>query len=417
MKSLFGMEQNGVFGSRIRKNWKPVATLHIGLRESNFGDILNGSLEYENQPVFVCSEKGEVIASFSPDVITGTEFLDEKLFKEIISELKPYTYRNTESGKTSLILTVKSDVSDWVVTSVIYPKEIYQSIKSSRTIFYLVIPFFTVFLFLLSYVFTRRFTKPLKNLSMKIADIGDDMNDLSGEDSRTEEIDLIVNSFNTMTTRIRKLMEDIKVHEKEKRKAYLQALELQLTPHFLYNALNTISWMADINGQENIREITRALTFFLKEVTTEDSGFISLEKEINLLSEYAVIQKYRYIDFNLIIKIPEELLHLYIHKMMLVNLMENNYHGFRQDSKNEIRVTAVKEGKKLVVKFRDNGAGFNPEEISTGILSNRRSIGLQNTEKRIHLYHGKGYGMKIDSSPGNGCSVTISLPVMDEPVE
>jgi sensor histidine kinase YesM len=419
VKSLFGMEQYGTFGSRhIRKDWKPIATLHIGLRDTFFfGDFFGGINSDLNQPFFVCTRNGVIIASSGSSLSPGTELFNKEEFLRIVSGPQPYSYANVETGDESLVLTVTSVESGWVIATFLYPREISDSIRVVRNIFSVTIPLFALFLLLLSFVLTSRFSRPLRDLSATMANIGNEIRELPVDDSQVKEIQLLCESFNTMTERIKKLMEDAKTQEKEKRRAYVQTLQLQLTPHFLYNALNTIGWMAEINGQENIREITRALISFLKEVSAIDSGFVQLGKELDLLSDYAVIQRYRYTDFELSFDVPDELRSLFIHKMMLVNLMENSIiHGFRdRNERNTIRVHAERRGKRLTILFEDNGSGFNPEELRKRPRSQNASIGLRNTQKRIRLYHGHSYGLKIESEPGEGCRITISLPVMNDP--
>jgi sensor histidine kinase YesM len=279
------------------------------------------------------------------------------------------------------------------------------------------IPFFALFLLSLSFVLTRRFSRPLTELSATLSNVGTDFHKIDVDTSQTREVQILCESFNTMTERIQDLMQTTRNQEKEKRRVSLQTLQLQLTPHFLYNSLNTIGWMAQINGQENIREITRALISFLKEVSAVDSGFVQLGKELSLLEDYAVIQRYRYTDFELTIDAAQELRPLYVHKMMLVNLMENSIvHGFRdRNNANRITVRARRRGDRLTIVFSDNGCGFDPEELKKIPRSPNDSIGLRNTRKRIRLYHGTGYGMRVRSGMGDGCTVTISIPVLTEP--
>lgn len=421
VKSLFGMEQNGIFGSRhIRKNMKPIATLHLGLREAFFfGDLFSNTTTDENQPFVVCSTDGTIIASTGSPYAPGTKLFPEETLKAIALAPQPYSSPIDERGGERLVLTAVSRESGWVIATFLSRKRISDDIAAVRRIFYAIIPLFAIFLFCLSFVLTRRFSSPLSELSATLATIGGDIREIPVDESQTKEIQLLCESFNAMTARIRELMQNAKLQEKEKRRVYMQTLQLQLTPHFLYNALNTIGWLAQINGQENIRQITRALISFLKEVSSIDSGFIQLGRELDLLSDYAVIQRYRYTDFALTIEVAEGLRSLYIHKMMLVNLMENSViHGFRDRAEgNAITVRAEKKAKRLTIFFADNGSGFDPRELKKPHRSPNASIGLHNTKKRIRLHHGSGYGMKIDSAVGAGCRITISIPVMSEPLE
>ncbi len=419
VKSLFGMEQYGVFGSRhIRKNWMPIATLHIGLRDTFFfGDFSDGGggSDSQGQPFFVCDEDGIIIATTGSSLKPGDRLLSRDEFSRVRSSPEPLRCVDPASGIESLALGVSSQESAWTVTTLLYPKEIARNVRVVMNIFSVAIVIFALYLLSISIFLTRRFSQPLRDLSSTIGSLGHELRALPVSDGQTTEIRLLCESFNTMTERIRKLMEEVKAEEKAKRRVYMQTLQLQLTPHFLYNALNTIGWMADMNGQVNIREITRALSSFLKQVSAIDSGFILLGEELDLLEDYAVIQRYRYTDFELRFDVSEELRSLYVHKLMLINLMENSVvHAFSEGSaRNIIRVKARREDGRLTIRFSDNGSGFDTAEFKRRPRSRNTSIGLRNTLKRIRLYHGENYGMKLRSSPGKGCTVIITLPAMD----
>ncbi len=419
VKSLFGMEQNGIFGSRhIRKDMKPVATLHLGLREAIFfGDFFSSVQTDERQPIVVCNPDGVVIASTGRSYPPGSRLFLGQTLEEIRRGPQPYAYR-TDVGE-QLVLTTASTESGWVIATFFSRRKILDDIRPIWVLFYAAIPLFAIFLFSLSIVLTRRFSRPLSDLSATLASVGSDLREIPVDTSETREVQMLSESYNAMTRRIRDLMQKVRQREKERRRAHLQTLQLQLTPHFLYNALDTIGWLARMNGQENIRDITRALVAFLKEVSAIDSGFITLGRELDLLSDFAVIQRYRYTDFELALEVPEELRGLYVHKMMLVNLMENSVtHGFRDHREgNAITVRAERTNSRLVIHFADNGAGFDPAELKRARGTPSASIGLRNTRKRIKLYHGPGSGLKIDSAVGAGCRIVISIPVMREPPE
>lgn len=203
----------------------------------------------------------------------------------------------------------------------------------------------------------------------------------------------------------------------------MQTLQLQLTPHLLYNSLNTIRWMAQINGQENIKRITLALSKYLRSLSDIESEYIPLRKEAELLEDYVVIQKFRYRDFTICNHIPESLMDYRIHKLMVVNLVENSIiHGIADiPEPGVITVTASLEEHKLSVTVADNGVGMSPAMIeaitsSTTHMSGNAETGanhtgLRNIQDRLQLYHGSRCSLSIQSTEGEGCSITITLPI------
>ena len=146
--------------------------------------------------------------------------------------------------------------------------------------------------------------------------------DVQVDVSQDDEIKQLSIGFNAMTNRIQKLLEEVKQEEENKRKAHMQTLQLQLTPHLLYNSLNTIRWMAQINGQENIKDVTFALSRYLRSLSDIESEYIPLRKELELMEDYTVIQRFRYQDFTISQEVPESLQDYLIHKLMIVNLAE-----------------------------------------------------------------------------------------------
>ncbi len=427
MLSNFGLFDNYFFGIRhIRKNQEPVAALYLGFNSMFFKDFFQYTPFMENQVISIYDQSGNLISTNYSDT-------DQEISPELLDKIRtsPQRYLTESVGdQEMIILSSESRISDWILTLSISPKSISKELSFIQTIFYISLALYFLFFFSISYLISKKLGNPLRKLTEAINEVSDGNLDITVEENHIEEIRQLSVSFNYMTHRIGNLLEEVKETERAKRKAYLQTLQLQLTPHFLYNTLNTIRWMAQINGQDNITSTTKALITYLKSLTDIESEFIELSAELSLIGAYATIQRYRYKDFTIKEEIPEDVEHLSIHKLMILNIVENSIiHGFSDKSEpGVITISAHKEDEELTITISDNGVGIEPdtlEEIRSALANQSiitsevinqyaGHIGLLNIQGRLHLYHGKDYSITIESELDEGCTITIRQPVMKE---
>ncbi len=234
-------------------------------------------------------------------------------------------------------------------------------------------------------------------------------------------------SFNIMIGRIRELL-DSKVKEQENlQKAELKALQAQINPHFLYNTLDTIVWMAETNNNAQVIEIVRALSSFFRIALSKGRDWIPIRQEIEHVRSYLQIQKIRYrdiLDFQ--IDVDENILDGTILKLTMQPLAENAlYHGIKNKRNGGmIWVRARKNGlNQVLLEVQDNGVGFTPYRLAKiqerlsdelfEISQTGEGFGLANVNKRIKLYYGKEYGLSIESQYQEGTRVTVVIPLQE----
>jgi two-component system sensor histidine kinase YesM len=240
-----------------------------------------------------------------------------------------------------------------------------------------------------------------------------------------DEITELGNNFNIMIGRIRELL-NAKVKEQENlKKAELRALQAQINPHFLYNTLDTIVWMAEANKTDQVIEIVRALSSFFRIALSKGKDWISIRQEIEHVRSYLAIQKMRYRDIlDYKIEVDEDLLDGTILKLTLQPLVENAlYHGIKNKRNGGmIIVRAQHVGTDLVrLEVQDDGVGFTPYKLAelrttlnddTGETSLKEGgFGLANVNKRIKLYYGKQYGLYVQSEYLGGTQVVARIPL------
>ena len=280
---------------------------------------------------------------------------------------------------------------------------------------------------LLTALLNRIISRPLKQLSGKISAIA------NGDFSRDPQIEWdhelgqIGRGINSMAANIVALMDKRVADEKQKKDLEYQILQSQINPHFLYNTLNSIKWMATIQNATGIADMTTALARLLKSVSKNTASVVPLKAELDLVKDYFLIQQYRYgggitLDFQIE---SEDLYDCEIHRFTLQPIIENAlFHGIEpKGTAGDITVTVKSldnQGKKdLEIRVTDNGVGMTPEMIRD-ILSNRqensgktdffRHVGISNVNQRIRYDYGPRYGITIESCPGSFTTMIILQP-------
>jgi two-component system sensor histidine kinase YesM len=231
-------------------------------------------------------------------------------------------------------------------------------------------------------------------------------------------------SINSLSKNIDILMTKRLSDEKSKRILEYKILQGQINPHFLYNTLNSIRWMAEIQKVKGIAEMTMSLARLLKNIAKDSDTIISLENELALLDDYFLIQKYRYGGaITLIKEIDEDVLKTGIPRFSLQPLIENAiFHGIESTGKTgiiEIHVKRIKSNLRSVVQITltDNGIGMTEEEIRA-IFENPgkdedglfKNVGILNVHKRLKYEFGSDYGLSIVSEKGKYTTITIEVP-------
>jgi two-component system sensor histidine kinase YesM len=266
--------------------------------------------------------------------------------------------------------------------------------------------------------------KKLHNVTMTIT--RNDLQALMTSDN-IDEITELGLSFNIMIGRIRELLA-AKIKEQENlKKAELKTLQAQINPHFLYNTLDTIIWMAQAQKTDEVIEIVRALSSFFRIALSKGKDWISIRQELEHVRSYLTIQKMRYRDIlDYKIEVDEAILDGTILKLTLQPLVENAlYHGIKNKRNGgTITVRASQTDQKVVLlEVQDDGVGLTPYKLariqadinndSDEVTLNEGGFGLENVNKRIKLYYGKQYGLTIHSQYQTGTRVTVAIPLKD----
>lgn len=240
--------------------------------------------------------------------------------------------------------------------------------------------------------------------------------------TEVEELKSLTASLNIMAGKLSDLIEENKREQENLKRSELRALQAQIAPHFLYNTLDAIVWLAEARKTAEVIQITQALSDFFRISLSQGRDWIPLSQEVRHLQGYMTIQKVRYRDIlDYAIDIPEELHDLQILKLVIQPLVENAiYHGIKhRRGKGHVEIAGRREGEFLRFEVRDDGPGMTPERLQEiraclerGVPMEKENLGygLYNVNKRLQLSYSPPQGLSIQSGP-KGTAVSFAVPV------
>lgn len=363
---------------------------------------------------FIMDEKGNIVYHPQQQLINAG--LKEEMTKEL-QGLKDGTYPNS-----NVIYTIKSlENSTWRIVGVSYVDEMITSkVQDMVRIMIAILIVVLITSFLAGLLLSWFFTKPVNHLANAMGEFEKDAENFKFiRIGGTTEIMSLSNSFAHMVVRIQKLMEKVRQEEVTLRKTELNALQAQINPHFLYNTLDSISWMCEEGRNHEAEEMTNALAKLFRISISKGHELIPIEKELQHAESYLKIQKYRYKNrFTYEFDVEADCLPYLCNKITLQPIIENSIvHGFNMVDEGEIRISVRQEKDDIVMVVEDNGVGMT-EEQSQEILhkesGGRTGIGIKNVNDRIKIYFGEGYGLTITSELDEGTCVIIRIPRIAE---
>jgi two-component system, sensor histidine kinase YesM len=324
---------------------------------------------------------------------------------------------------------VEEVVQGYVLFEVNQAEQQYRVMRQAFTqweIFYLVLLVAAIgFAVIAAWAISRSIYAPIKRLHDVTTTIT--KNDLQAlvTGHNIDEITELGMSFNIMVGKIRELL-DAKIKEQQNlQKAELRALQAQINPHFLYNTLDTIIWMAEAQKTDQVVRIVSALSSFFRISLSKGRDWITIGEELERTRSYLTIQSMRYRDImDFKIEADQQVLGNTILKLILQPLVENAlYHGIKNKRNGGTIVVRAKQndGNEILLQVEDDGIGFTPEKLArlqseldddsdTITLENGYAIG--NVNKRIRLYYGRQYGLSFRSEYNQGTCATLIIPAI-----
>jgi two-component system sensor histidine kinase YesM len=387
--------------------------MQISVIENYIKDLTLGKSGY----VFVMDDAGEVVyAPVNPTVY--------RIQPQWVRDDAADGSLHTVLGERYQLLSTHSRLADWRTVGVFRSGELLGPVLALRR--------YTIMLALIAILvasvtaitFSTSFTKPISKLRMLMAEAEHGNLNVRFEGRRDHgEIAQLGAGFNNMMEKIRSLLQLVYVEQKNKREADIRTLQAQIKPHFLYNTLDTIRWMAEERDAIEIVQMVSALTKLFRIGLSRGREVIQLSDEIEHVKCYLFIQQVRYEDkLDYEIEVADGCLEDQVNKLVLQPLVENAiYHGIKQKrGTGHIKVSAREVDGKLVLQVIDDGAGMTEQQCdklnealhAPGNAEYDHGYGIFNVNDRIRLSHGDGYGLSYAINETGGVTVTILHPII-----
>ncbi|MCJ7843489.1 sensor histidine kinase [Lederbergia sp. NSJ-179] len=332
----------------------------------------------------------------------------------------PPIEKNINDDKYQIIYNTIPDIG-WKVVGVFSLNETTKVVTEVQH-FTIVIAIITLAISsIVSVFFANMITKPLNKLKTLMGNVEEGHFDVRFNSKYNDEVGQLGNSYNKMVQEIDRLIQLLYVKEKSKREEELKVLQAQIQPHFLYNTLDTIQWMAYEYKAPKIAEMVNSLTTLFRIGLNKGKEFISIREELEHVRSYLIIQMTRYeskLEYD--IKADEEVKDYQILKLILQPLVENSiYHGIRNKrGKGRITITVTRQDENLLLCVMDTGKGIKEEMLkqlnhSLKMMgtTDRKGYGLHNVNERIKLSYGAKYGLEVFSEYEQGTEIQAILPI------
>ena len=401
-----GQEKEGVFF--IDLNYNAISELcdqsMVGNQGYAFIVDADGNIVYhpQQQQLYneLQTENIDLVMNAGSDIVTWGDGINKKM------------YSISRSEKTG-----------WTVVDCVRVEELLRRSNEAQSIYVLVaIGLMAVALFFSRFV-AKSITLPIQRLcdSMERVQEGDfSVSDIVVDSEN--EIGSLTKSFNVMTQRIHELMAQNIREQEAKRKSELKALQSQINPHFLYNTLDSIIWMAEGKKNEEVVLMTASLARLLRQSISNEDELVSIGQEIEYARGYLTIQKMRYKDkLEFWIEVEPSILNIRLIKLVLQPVIENAiYHGLKyKESRGLLLVKGFMKNGNAVLQVIDDGVGMDQETLDHiyerhKVDYHSNGVGIYNVQKRLQLYYGNEYGIVYESKPGEGTTATITIPGQQE---
>ena len=401
------------------KNGKMLGVLILNIKETAFSDIYKNvgpeNIAYD----FIADGQGNVVSSEN----------GKGLLKKISSEKselfdlygKDFSRITKIDGEKMLVTSASISYLEWHFVNVIPIRELLADINKNKIAVIFIGGICLLLALSAATALSNIIVKPLINLSQKMNEIKDENLDIVCSVESDDEIGKLAAGFNIMVTRIKNLLSKSVEEQKKLRKYELALIQAQIKPHFLYNSLELIYTLCGMSGAKEAQAAVKSLADFYRIALSKGQEVISLEDEIKNVNDYLSIQRYRYCDvFDYTINIQDQIKKSRILKLTLQPLVENAiYHGLKtKGSFGKLSIEGYVNGQNADIVIQDDGAGMSREkieEIFTNDKStdNMKSFGLRSVDERIKLFFGEAYGLTIESEPGKGTTVTVTIPFQE----
>ncbi|SFL25308.1 two-component system, sensor histidine kinase YesM [Paenibacillus sp. 1_12] len=400
---------------------QPLGYMVVDIMEDALADKYNKAKLQPGGQMLLLDRNGYVISSSPSKHIVGTK-LNEPYLENVLAGNKGFFELDSKKVPAAMVIYDTSEITGFKLVSVVPVAVLTKESSSIRDLTYFIVIMLGVVSCWLAYVLSVTITHPLRKLRSLMFMVENGNMEVAFPSRYRDEVGQLGISFNKMLQRIKQLIDEVYKKQLMVQEAEIKAIQAQFNPHFLYNALDSINWMARIHKINDISQTVVSLGELLRFSIRKGQPFIQVKEDMQQIRNYLVIQKMRYggkLEAELII--DEEIESLFTLKLLIQPLVENAItHGLElRPGKGHLLVRGSRIGERVRLEVSDDGVGMSPETVEL-ILNGKfesndehnTGIGLNNLKRRLELYFHSNFRFDIESKAMQGTKVIIEIPVM-----
>lgn len=417
---LSSREERYVFAAFRRvagTDGRETGTILVNVDEKYLEDLYGTAEDRSN--LYIFDKKGNIVSSREKSLL-GKNFIGVDNFRRLYGENEYHIIKKL--GQDYLLSNYYDPQTGWTIVEEMPCAVILQPLNQALVLLLAIVSGCLLAGTGAACYMSERISKPILNLCRLMDRVKQGDFDVISDIRGYEEVNQLKDSFNEMAAEIKKLLEDIRDNEMQKRKSEMDFLRAQINPHFLYNTLFSIQCMIELKKNDQAVLMMAAFTDLLKKTLSVDTDFITLKEEFESTEKYLVLQQIRYGDkIHYECEMGAETEQCLVPALIIQPIVENAiFHGIeaKEEAGLIIVESVVSEGA-LLITVSDDGVGLDEKELArmTAQFGEReyqsgRSIGILNVLNRIKINFGEEYGLTVESEPGIGTSVTMRLPVV-----
>lgn len=388
-----------------------VGYIIIFISVSVFSDLFPVSALGEGATMMLADSAGNVLSAQDKSLI-GQSLINEPYYNDMIHSTKNGNYTEIINDEKIITFTYNSAYNIYMISTI--PSTFIRSeiMRVQRIIVFAAIPLILICILLTTLIYCS-ITLPIHHIIRVYTINGDDIPTERARDKSPDELGVLARTIDNLADRNQNMLECVRDSDRRKRELELEMLQYQINPHFLFNTLGTLKWIATLHDDPVLSDGISSLSALLQTTLISKEEFVTLESEISCLKNYCSIQALRYTgQFEIRYFVAHCVEHCLIPRFILQPLVENaiiHAIGEKDDAVN-ISIFAECVENHLHIFVKDNGVGFNVDKIIDKETGQFNGIGLSNVDSRLRLYYGASHGLQIQSHPNEGTTCHIVIP-------
>ncbi len=389
--------------------WKPLGILVLNINVSFFDELFELLGQKNDLTTYLITDDAGNIIWSNHETFPAT--LDLDFFACVQSADKPYSEQRYRDD-TYIVTRMRSEYNGWNYISMKSKAEV---LKAANWVLLLIAVELILLLLatvLGAYIIQRYMLHPIQKLAAAMNAPENELVRVQLSTNQEDEIGLLYRSFNEMNDRLERFIEKTAVMNKKEKEYQMQVLNAQINPHFIYNTLDTVQWMAMAVPAPDICRLIASFSDILRYSISKKESVVTLEEELSCIRNYLNIYEERYEAKFCSFEIDKRIYPYRTFKMLLQPIVENCIvHGFEQNvNEASLEVRGTLDDDEAVICIEDNGVGISEERISYILSMDSDRVGISNINQRLRLLYGEEYGLQIYSEKGKGTTVMLRFP-------